>query len=147
MRLLVMMLIALMFLPVTGSVVQAREVLIRNDFGGNVTEYRNRRKKLAREDSVRISGFCVSACTIFITLPNTCVERTARFGFHGSHPKTGIPDIDLMLDMRVAEFYRGEMKRQFVANWRKIGGTKEFHMLSGYQLPKLDPKIKVCKKK
>lgn len=123
----------------------AQTVVIRDDGGGKVDDYRIRRAELARADQVRIMGKCLSACTIFTTLPNACVMPRAQIGFHGVSKKTGIAAYDHYRDMRMGEFYRGEVRRRYEANWRHLEGRDQFHVISGRRLKELDPKIRLCK--
>ena len=58
-------------------------LIIRNDPGGNLFSYEQRRSRLLNSGRrVEIRGFCNSACTILTTLPNACLGRNARIGFH-----------------------------------------------------------------
>ncbi|WP_417250034.1 hypothetical protein [Celeribacter sp.] len=60
-------------------------MIVRNDPGGRLAD------RVAQIDRIRASGtavrieggYCNSACTMYLGLPNTCVSRTATFGFHG----------------------------------------------------------------
>lgn len=58
--------------------------VVRNDLGGSIparlemiTQLRNAGHR------IEIRGNCASACTMYLGLPNTCVARNARLGFHG----------------------------------------------------------------
>lgn len=123
----------------------AESVTIRNDGGGNVTAYIERRAQLARVDSVRIAGKCLSSCTIFTTLPNACVMPRAVIGFHGTLPR--VPFIQMQLDMRLGDFYRGEVRRRYAAEWRHLRGGNEMHVISGRELARLDPEVRLCRKR
>ena len=58
--------------------------VIRNDPGGRIIDYA---LKVAKAKSVRIDGWCASACTLYIAHPNVCITRRARLAFHAaSHP-------------------------------------------------------------
>ena len=118
----------------------ADTAVIRNDGGGNVSDYIRTRERLAKLDSVRIEGKCYSACTIFTTLPNACVHPAAAIGFHGTSPR--VPFIQRALDMRLGRYYRGEVRRLYEATWRK---SLRLHVISGRELKRLDPKIKLCR--
>ncbi|MDZ4093732.1 MAG: hypothetical protein U1D35_02335 [Paracoccaceae bacterium] len=135
---------SLMLLP---DITPAQTVVIRNDVGGNVNEYRGRRAKLAQAEAVRIEGRCFSACAIFTTLPNACVMPRAQIGFHGTLPKSGIEAVDYWLDMRLGDYFRGEVKRRYIAQWRHLGGVNQMHVLSGRALNALDPQVQLCKGK
>lgn len=116
---------------------------VRNDGGGNVSDYIRKRERLAKLDSVRIEGKCLSACTIFTTLPNACVHPQAQIGFHGTSPR--VPFIQRALDMRLGRFYRGEVRRRYDRVWRHLHGRNQFHIVTGRELARLDPKIKLCR--
>ena len=121
----------------------AETIVIRNDGGGNVGQYIERRAKLAKAAAVRIEGKCLSACTIFTTLPNACVAPNALIGFHGTTPR--IPFIQRSLDMRLGKFYRGEVRRLYEREWRFLRGPNQFHLLRGKKLAELDPLTKLCR--
>jgi hypothetical protein len=58
---------------------------VADDSGGYVGEYAVRVEKLRAEGRpVAIEGRCVSACTLYLTLPSnqTCITEAANFGFH-----------------------------------------------------------------
>lgn len=62
-----------------------RAVVVRNDPGGVLPA------RIASVASIRSSGqrvelrgrYCLSACTLYLGLPNACVSPQTRFGFHG----------------------------------------------------------------
>jgi hypothetical protein len=64
----------------------AHAVTITNDPGGILQDYAKRWQAYyqAREE-VRIMGYCASACTLFLTLPNVCVGRNVQFAFHAPY--------------------------------------------------------------
>lgn len=126
--------------------VAAETVVIANDGGGNINDYRARRAALARVEAVEIRGKCLSACVIFTTLPNACIGRGARIGFHGTQPKSGIAAVDYWLDMRMGEYLRGEARRLYEREWRHLGGRDEFHVISAQEYKRLDPQIRICKR-
>ncbi|CUX79348.1 MAG: hypothetical protein HLUCCA05_14670 [Roseibaca calidilacus] len=58
--------------------------VIHNDNGGSLEERLEMIDQMRRAGQrVEIRGRCASACTMFLGLPNACVARTARLGFHG----------------------------------------------------------------
>ncbi len=123
--------------------VMADTAVVRNDGGGNVTTYIATRAKLAAVDSVRIEGKCFSSCTIFTSLPNACVMPDARIGFHGTSPR--VPLLQRWLDMRLGKYYRGEVQRLYLTEWRHVHGA-ELHVISGRALKRLDPLIRLCRR-
>jgi hypothetical protein len=68
-------------------------LVIKNDLGGPVAERVAQIERLRSAGArVEIRGTCTSACTMFLGLPNACVDPSARLGFHG--PRTqfyGVP--------------------------------------------------------
>ncbi len=134
------------FLLVAASA-QAEIVKISNDLGGNIQDYRLRRAELARAGEVRIYHKCYSACAIYTTLPNACVWPKAQIGFHGASPVYDIPALDMWLDMRMGEFFRGEVQRRYIADWRHLKGAANMHVISGAELHRLDPKVRLCGQK
>lgn len=63
---------------------------VTNDNGGPVQE---RIDQMRGMDGVRIVGDCMSACTLYLGLPDTCVTPSARLGFHS--PTSALPGIPL----------------------------------------------------
>ena len=53
--------------------------VIRNDPGGRMIDYAI---KVRKADSVRVDGWCASACTLYLAHPNVCITPRARFAFH-----------------------------------------------------------------
>ena len=135
--------LAILCIIATHSPALAETATIRNDGGGNVSRYIETRARLAKLDSVRIEGKCLSACTIFTTLPNTCVAASAKIGFHGTSPR--VPFMQRALDMRLGRYYRGEVQRLYLAEWRRLRGSSQFHIITGAQLHKLDPLVRLCR--
>ena len=73
-------------LSLVTSAASAETVDINNDRGGFVFMYQARWEKLALQGvNVRVSGPCLSACTIllgYIPRRDICVTPSASFGFH-----------------------------------------------------------------
>ncbi|OUD08143.1 hypothetical protein BVC71_15160 [Marivivens niveibacter] len=77
--------IAVVLLMFIGGLAQAAPNVrvIRNDPGGNVNEYlMNVSMAVLTGETIRIDGWCASACTLYLGSTNTCVTRSANFGFH-----------------------------------------------------------------
>lgn len=66
----------------------ARSETITHDMGGSVSA---RLEQMQTLSGVRIVGACYSSCTMLLGLPDTCVTRSARLGFHGPSTRSGIP--------------------------------------------------------
>lgn len=60
-------------------------LVVRNDRGGRVGARADQIAALRqRAQRVEIRGtVCLSTCTMFLALPQTCVEAATTFGFHG----------------------------------------------------------------
>lgn len=58
-------------------------VVIIDNTGGRVSDFQIFREQLiASKAEVRIGGFCASSCTLFLSVPNVCVDKGARLIFH-----------------------------------------------------------------
>lgn len=109
---------------------------IRKDLGGAVSQRIAKVEKLrAAGTQVRIIGTCVSACTLYLGLPNTCVLPSARLGFHG--PSTRLKGIPLprqefeRVSRQMAAYYPGQIKGWFMSEARlRTGG---YYTISGAQ--------------
>lgn len=114
---------------------------ISNDSGGNVLQTIQRRNELARSGKkVRIRGYCRSACTIYLTLPNACLGPQASVGFHAPRiPGTRI--IPPMVGDMMGQFYRGEIKRLWYSKWQY---SLDMHRMSAKEYRRLDPQIRLC---
>lgn len=77
------LLVSLVTLPTASS---AQGVLrITNDRGGVLSQRMaeiGRLQVTGQPIEIR-NGYCASACTMYLGLPNTCVGRNATFAFHG----------------------------------------------------------------
>lgn len=71
-------------LSIPGPIQAQTAIVINQDLGGSV-ESRLRGIEQLRVAGTRIEirGQCASACTMLLGLPNTCVARSSRLGFHG----------------------------------------------------------------
>jgi len=69
----------------------------------------------------RITGHCQSACTMFLSLPNACVEPSARLLFHAGKTPEGTQN---MLNS-----YNAKLRSYVLANG--IMETQKFHTISG----------------
>lgn len=143
--------IALSFGAVAGltalpSAVQAqprgKPIVIMNNRGGNVVEAIRYRNKLAASGRpVEVRGYCRSACTIYITLPNACLGPKATVGFHAPRiPGTNI--IPPIVDELMAQYYRGGILRMWNSQWKH---SLNMHKISAREYVRLDPKTKLCK--
>jgi hypothetical protein len=70
----------------------ASAATVRNDGGGYLISYLAKRIYYDRRgELVRISGYCASACTLFLSARKYCVTPNARLGFHSAFFPGGKP--------------------------------------------------------
>lgn len=77
-------------LSLVAGIARAETVDIKGDWGGFLVAYEAKWKKLAKEGAtIRISGPCVSACTVvagFVPRKDICVTPQGSMGFHKAIP-------------------------------------------------------------
>ena len=102
----------------------------------------SRRDALAASGKpVEIRGYCRSACTIYITLPNACLGPGARVGFHAPRlPGTDI--IPPLVDEMMAQFYRNGILEKWNAEWRS---NLKMTVISAQEYKRLDPQVRLCR--
>jgi hypothetical protein len=90
--------------------------------GGSTEQFAQDRARIAKSGQLfRIEGHCQSACTMFLSLKNVCVDPSAELLFHaGQHPFA----TKLMLDS-----YNGRLRSFLMAN--HYMDTPQFHTISG----------------
>ena len=122
---------------------QGGPIVILNNRGGNVMEAIKYREKLARSGRpVEVRGYCRSACTIYITLPNACLGPGATVGFHAPRiPGTTI--IPPIVDQLMAQYYRGGILRKWNSEWKY---SLKIQKISARQYVRLDPQTRLCRK-
>ncbi len=140
-RLLSMMLFWLFLIAGPGLIpveafARATVQVVQYDLGGDVEgRIREVARLRAKGTEVRIEGICVSACTLYLGLPNSCVAAGATLGFHG--PATNIPGIPLpredfeRISTTMAAYYPGQIRTWFMSSARLI--TRNYYTISGTQ--------------
>lgn len=89
-----------------------------------------------RGEAVRITGDCMSACTLYLGLAQTCVAPAAQLGFHA--PSTRLPGIPLTAaeferqTQRMAAVYPAILRDWFLTEARYA--TQSVYVLTGAQL-------------
>lgn len=139
---LVVALIAAAPLPGQAEIVQRGQFIdVSNNRGGNVMQMVRTREQLARSGkTVRIRGYCRSACTILITMPNACLGPKARVGFHAPRlPGTQI--IPPYVDQIMGSFYRGGIRDRWFGGWNR---SHQMNVISASDYVRLDPQTKIC---
>ena len=98
-----------------------RPVIILNDRGGRISDYEAMANRYTLEGrEVRIIGFCWSACSLALSVPNVCVGSMATVMFHDAYdPKTGkvTPEATKVLvdrlPFKVKAAVSGKIKKNF----------------------------------
>lgn len=116
-------------------------IVIRNNRGGNVLSAIQYRNELARSGRpVEIRGYCGSACTLYITLPNACLGPGATVGFHAPRiPGTTI--IPQGVDQIMGSFYRAGIKQRWDAEWKH---SLQIQKITAREYARLDPQTRLC---
>lgn len=115
---------------------QAMALVVTRDMGGSVRERIAQVNRLtARGTEVRIVGTCVSACTLYLGVPNACVTPTARLGFHG--PATRVKGLPLpraeyeRISLQMAALYPPALRAWFLSEARLE--TASYIVITGQQ--------------
>jgi len=96
-------------------------VVITYDIGGVVSEYEEMVARYAKEGRrVEIKGTCASACTLALTLPNTCVHKEATVAWHQAYYAEThriIPDLTqrmlVGLPEKLQEYLKDRIKAEY----------------------------------
>ena len=120
---------------------RGRFIDVENHRGGNVIRMVQLRDRLARSGkTVRIRGYCRSACTILTTLPNACLGGKARIGFHAPRiANTRI--IPPLVDEIMGSFYRNGIRDRWFAGWNR---SLKMQVISAQDYVRLDPQTRIC---
>ena len=112
-----------------------------NNRGGNVLEMVQTRQELASSGrTVRIRGYCRSACTMLITLPNACLGPHATVGFHAPRlPGTRI--IPPHVDQIMGSTYRNGIRDRWFGGWNR---SIDMQVISARDYVRLDPQTRLC---
>jgi hypothetical protein len=78
-------------------------------------------------EQFRIEGTCNSACTMFLSIKNVCIVRSARLGFHAA--KDWQYNISASGTARMMNTYNAKLRAYLVANHAME--TRAFHTISG----------------
>lgn len=121
---------------------RGKPIVIVNNRGGNVVEAIRQRNKLAASGRpVEVRGYCRSACTIYITLPNACLGPRATVGFHAPRiPGTTI--IPPIVDELMAQYYRNGILHMWNARWKH---SLKMQKISAREYVRLDPQTRLCR--
>jgi hypothetical protein len=78
----------------------------------------------------RITGHCQSACTLFLSIRNVCVERSARLLFHAGHDRQR--NISSTSTNRMLAAYNPTLRNYLVS--KGYMSTLAFHTISGQDM-------------
>ena len=81
----------------------------------------------ASGERFRIEGHCQSACTLFLSIRNVCVEPGARLLFHAGNNRQR--QISITSTNHMLNAYNAKLREFVVAN--RYMETLEFHTISG----------------
>lgn len=120
---------------------RGRFIDVNDHRGGNVIQTVQLRERLARSGkTVRIRGYCRSACTILTTIPNACLFPDSRIGFHAPRiPNTQI--IPPLVDEIMGSFYRNGIRDRWFGGWNR---SMKMTVLTAREYVRLDPQTKIC---
>ncbi|WBU60106.1 hypothetical protein [Paracoccus albus] len=138
---IVLMLLAAPF-SASAEIVEGRGYLVVNQHrGGNVVDMIRTRAKLQNSGrKVWIRGYCRSACTMLVTMPNACLGPMATLGFHAPRiPNTSI--IPPYVPEIMASYYRNGILKRWNEEWRY---SIDMVKISAKDYVKLDPATKLC---
>ena len=112
-----------------------------NNRGGNVLQMVQTRQELASSGrTVRIRGYCRSACTILTTMPNACLGPGARIGFHAPRIQ-GTQIIPPYVDQIMGNFYRGGIRDRWFGGWNR---SMEMQVITARDYVRMDPQARIC---
>ena len=116
--------------PDGAMAIQSRGVLVvQNDPGGRLSDRVAQIQQIrASGTQVRITGgYCNSACTMYLGLPNTCISKRVSFGFHG--PMSQFYGMALPRDQ--FEYWSGVMAAHYPSSIRGWFMNEARHTLVG----------------
>ena len=118
---------------------QGDTYVIRNDGGGQLISAEADRAVLRLwSGPVEIEGYCNSACLIFTTLDNACLDPELILGFHGANITVGFVG-----NPQVSKYLRNGIKQKFDDEWQHIPFT-EIHRITAQEYVALDPQTRIC---
>ena len=88
----------------------------------------------ARQQEKRVSGECLSACTMYLGLSTACFEQDAVLGFHGPRLAFNLPMTGMQFEaitQTMASYYPPRIAKQFLEEWRH---SRSFHRIPASRL-------------
>ena len=121
-----------------------RVIVIRNDRGGYVGQRAEQIRQIRRSGQrVEIRGsVCLSSCTMYLGLANTCISPNTTFGFHGPsrHGRRLAPDEFEYWSALIARHYPATLRSWYM----ETGRTRitSYYRLSGRELIRMG--VRAC---
>jgi hypothetical protein len=110
-------------------------LIVNSDRGGKLGQRSREIRSLRAEGKrVELRGTCLSACTMYLSLPNVCVSSSARLGFHGptrNGQQLSQREFDHWSDV-MADNYREPLRSWFLTQARYT--TSGYVQVSGSEL-------------
>lgn len=109
--------------------------VIHRDLGGNVMERWHEVTSISLSGTeVQIRGQCLSACTMYLSVPNLCVSPEAVVGFHGPRSQTtGNSLSDSSASQIMAMHYPVAIRDWFLQEAQYLQGSQVAY-ISGQQI-------------
>lgn len=113
----------------------ASPLIVNSDRGGYLGRRSDQIAQMrATGQRVELRGTCLSACTMYLSLPNACVTPSAVFGFHGpSANGRALSQSDFEYWSQVMAANYSEPLRSWFMNTARFT-TTGYYQLSGVQL-------------
>ncbi len=88
---------------------------VTHDRGGSVMD-RAQEIEENRVQETRVTGFCASACTLYLGMPNACTTKRARWLFHG--PSGDDPFMLQVAAFMMADHYPEPIRSLFLTDYQ-----------------------------
>ena len=112
---------------------------IIDDGGGQILAAEADRARLAAWGGpVEIGGYCNSACVIFTTLPNACLQPDAVIGFHAANLNLGPVG-----NAQITRYLRAGVRQRWLSDWQFVPND-DIHHITARRYVRLDPQARLC---
>lgn len=120
MKRIVLSILAALAVSACSTVETPTKYISRNDPGGSIIAREQFIEKVKSSGKpLEIHGYCVSACTLYLGMPEQiCIDRDAVFGFHSAAHAYFIPDASGNLTRYATRTYPKPIYDWF---WENIG--------------------------
>lgn len=123
-------------IPPPSYVTLGDTLVIEQDYGGLVQEYTKRREEWRTAGTrIEVVGQCMSACTLYLDLPELCAHPEASFWFHAPYDRETRETTDKMVKRFMAKL--PDNIRNIITH--NGGLTSDWLVLEGNLMRKLVP--------